>query len=825
MIDIVLRYLRRIPVALGLAGLTVAVAIATGGFARGPLPRVREQFGTGLDPFLEHHNYFSPITSVFLVRGIGELIVVAVGIVILVGLAERLMGWWRTLIVYLVSAVVGAAAGIGLQALGLDFHELWSMGVRDLTTLDPFTPIAGAVMAGSAFAGPLWRRRIRVLGFSILIMFLLYSGQPGDLFRLLGALVGFLLGVLMSPGKPQLRWQRSSHSETRGLLAAVLVITAVGPLITVFSRAKFGPLHSLGLLFRDVLPRLGTVTQQCRLDLRTNTCLRDIALARLDGPGPVLLTLLPLLVLLIAAWGILQGKRFAAWLAIGVNLLLAVLAGYFYGFIRLSGMPFAVVSSRGPLEATIELVVSVLVPFVVALLIFANIRHLTVSVARRLVVNYLLAVAGAFALLSSVYLVLGSLTRDQFRPGISIDELITDLPQRFVPVGFLGVERIQFVPTGTIPRLLYQWIGPAFWLVVLIGAIALTASVFDHSRAEDRDRARDLLERAGGGSLGFMTTWSGNRWWFTDDGAAAVAYRVVNGVAITTSEPLCTVDRRDATVRQFATFCDDNGWIPVFYSVHEEFRHIFAAMGWSVMVVGEETVLRPATWSMKGRKWQDIRSSINRAERSGIRAEWTSYTRLPLHMSSQIEEISEQWVAEKGLPELGFTLGGLDELKDRDVAIMLAVGPDDWIEAVTSWMPCYRNGEVIGWTLDFMRRRPESMSGVMEFLIASSVIHMQTREIEFMSLSAVPLAQEGRPSNDRDNGMTRLLAFIGAALEPVYGFQSLLRFKQKFQPEYRPLFMAYADPFTLPAIGTAIARAYLPTMSMSATLRFMRNLR
>jgi phosphatidylglycerol lysyltransferase len=59
----------------------------------------------------------------------------------------------------------------------------------------------------------------------------------------------------------------------------------------------------------------------------------------------------------------------------------------------------------------------------------------------------------------------------------------------------------------------------------------------------------------------------------------------------------------------------------------------------------------------------------------------------------------------------------------------------------------------------------------------------------------------------------------------VYGFRSLLRFKQKFQPEYRPLFMAYADPFTLPTIGTALARAYLPTMSMGATLRFMRSLR
>ena len=450
------------------------------------------------------------------------------------------MGWWRTLVAYVVSAVIGNALGIGLQALGLDFHELWSMGVRDLTTLDPFTPIAGTILAASAFAGPLWRRRIRVLGFSILIMFLLYSGQPSDLFRLLSALVGFLLGMLMSPGRPRLRWQRSSHSETRGLLAAVLVITAVGPLITVFSRAKFGPLHSLGLLFRDVLPQLGAVTQHCRLDLRTDICLRDFALARLNGPGPVLLTLMPLLVLLIAALGILQGKRFAAWLAISVNVLLAVLAGYFYGFIRLSGMPFVVVSSRGPWKRPSSWSSPCLFRSWWRSSILANLRHLTVSVARRVVVNYILAVVIALALLSSVYLVLGSLTRNEFRPRISIEELITDLPQRFVPVGFLGVERIEFVPTGTIPRLVYQWIGPAFWLVVLVGAIAVLASVFNHSRAEDRDRARELLVRTGGGSLGFMTTWAGNHWWFTHDGTAAVAYRVVNGVAITTSEPLCT---------------------------------------------------------------------------------------------------------------------------------------------------------------------------------------------------------------------------------------------------------------------------------------------
>jgi lysylphosphatidylglycerol synthetase-like protein (DUF2156 family) len=810
-------------VTLVLAGIVLAVAVVTGAILRRPAPWVQQLLGTGLDPLVREHRLYTPLTSVFLTSGPGELIVVLAGVIVFVGASERLLGWRRTLVAFLTTAVAGAVLGVALQALGLFTHELWAVHVRSMTIADPFTPVAGTVMAASAFAGPLWRRRARVLGFSILAMFALYSGQPGDLFRLLAAGCGLVLGMLMAPRRIELKWQRSSHSEARGLLAALLVISALGPVITIFSPARFGPLHPLGLLFRDVLPRLQTVTHHCRLDLATNTCLRDIALARLNGPGPVLLTLMPLIVLLIASVGVLRGRRFAAYLAIAVNVLLAALAAYYYGFIPQSGRPNAIMSARTPLEATIALLVSALVPLVVAAVLTIYLPHLTVRVPRRAAVRFLLTVVATFFGLSAVYLSLGLAYRMQFWPRTNLSELLTDLPDRFVPVGFLGVERIEFVPTGTLTRLAYQWVGPLFWMVVVAGALVAIGSVFHDADAADRARARALLMRIGGGSLGFMTTWSGNRWWFSSDGEGAVAYRVVGEIAITTSEPICLAERRDEVIRAFATFCDDNGWAPLFYCLHEEYLAIFADMGFSTMPVAEETVLRPQTWSTQGRRWQDIRTSINRAERNGIQAQWTSYARLPLHLMSQIEEISELWVAERNIPELGFTLGGLAELKDPEVAVMLATGPDDRVEAVTSWMPSYRSGEIVGWTLDFMRRRPDGMNGVMEFLIASAVGHAQPRGVEFMSLSAAPLSI-GEQTADVDSGAVRLLAFIATVLEPIYGFRSLFRFKQKFQPELRPLVMAYPDPLLLPAIGIALTRAYLPSMSLRQTVGFLRGL-
>ena len=434
-------------------------------------------------------------------------------------------------------------------------------------------------------------------------------------------------------------------------------------------------------------------------------------------------------------------------------------------------------------------------------------------------------------------------------PHVTLLDLIADIPERFIPVGFLRLERLSFLPTDPLTNVLSQWVGPMFWIVTIIGAILCLSGTHDKARAGDEARLRALLTSRGGESLSFMSTWPGNSLWFNQSGTIAIAYRVVNGIAITTSDPIGAgdadiPDRGDVdadipdavrpvsasgsrAVAEFAEMCDDNGWVPVFYSVHARWLSVFTRMGWQAMSVAEETVLRPRTWETTGKKWQDIRSSINRAEREGVRAVWTSYTDLSMRQSAQIREISELWVQEKDLPELGFTLGGLDELRDPAVRLMLAIDENERVHAVTSWLPTYRDGVVVGWTLDFMRRRPEGVNGVMEFLIAETASMLKEQpEIEFLSLSAAPLAQSVAGDERSDSNLTtRILEFLGNALEPVYGFRSLLAFKRKFQPEFLPLYMAYPDPVALPAIGLALARAYLPSASVRDVVAGVRELR
>jgi phosphatidylglycerol lysyltransferase len=333
------------------------------------------------------------------------------------------------------------------------------------------------------------------------------------------------------------------------------------------------------------------------------------------------------------------------------------------------------------------------------------------------------------------------------------------------------------------------------------------------------DSVRQMLRRHGGSPLAHMATWRGTRYWFNPQGTVVVAYRLVGTVALTVGDPVGPADALPVAVAAFSAYCRANGWTPCLYSVTAELGRTLAGTGWRLVQVAEETRLPLAALSFTGRKWQDVRTALNKAKRAGIEARSHRYRELAPDLAAQVRAISREWLAGKDLPEMRFTLGGLDELDDPEVRCVLAVDADRVVHAVTSWLPVYRDGDVIGWTLDVMRRRSTSGNGIMDFVVASAALMFQAEGAEFASLSAAPLARlDGNPPL---TGLERLLDRLGRTLEPVYGFRSLLAYKLKFQPVCRPLYMVYPAATALPAIGVAVTRAYLPELTVRQALRLV----
>jgi len=341
-----------------------------------------------------------------------------------------------------------------------------------------------------------------------------------------------------------------------------------------------------------------------------------------------------------------------------------------------------------------------------------------------------------------------------------------------------------------------------------------------HAQGPGASLARTLLGRHGGSTLSWMTTWPRNTYFVREDGRSYLAYRRHAGVAVALGDPIAPDGTAAATVTEFTTMCENSGLVPCVFSATEETVAATREQGWQHVQVAEDNVLDLEKLEFRGKAWQDVRSALNKAAKQDIDFRLVRLADQPEPILAQVRALSEEWMSGKGMPEMGFTLGGLDEAMDPATRVGLAVDAEGTVHGVTSWLPVHTGeGKVGGWTLDVMRRSPHGFRPVMEFLIASACVQFREEGARFVSLSGAPLA---RSDSESAALVDRALESLGRVMEPYYGFRSLHAFKAKFQPRRVPLYLAYRDEADLPRIGLALSRAYLPDVRLRELAKLAR---
>ncbi|MEN8583607.1 DUF2156 domain-containing protein [Burkholderia sp. RS01] len=766
--------------------------------------------------------------------------VLGTALVLLAGIPlERKLGSLRFAAAAVGAHVLGIAATLGFLAVAGSLMGSWTRDMSGHYFVGPSALACGAAMAATAATPTLWRRRIRVVILAVLMLFAFYAGGFEDLVRLGAAVAGTLLGPLLLGRAPRFGRPAVSRHEGRVLVALLVVVAAVGPVVAGLAPHAVGPLSVLRYLFTNIQP-VDPQTLQAFCSHPAEA--RDCAAAQLQqraGAGGLFMAILPSFLLLLLADGLRRGRRFAWAAVLLMQVALSVLAVITIAGVLQPAVPHPAADTAGregvggiDLSAyshPLSLVLPMLLPVFLTAVLLLGRTLFPVHAPPGTYLRLASRVVVAWVLLGAAYVGAGLALAGGFTPAPGLPQLIADVPDRFLPLGFLVDLSPAFFPESTAAVLLYEGIGVVFWAVT--GTLLLRTFLRPaHGRhSSDEDRARAILKAHEGSSLSWMTTWAGNSYWFSS-GGSFVAYRVIAGVALALGVPVGPRSDRESAFGEFADHCRLKGWTPCFYFVPQDLRNHASSLGWGSVQVAHETVLPLHSLSFRGKKFQDVRTALNNATKSGIRAEWTTYAAAPRSVQAQIQALSEEWVADKKVPEMGFTLGSLDELDDPEVRCLLAVDGNHTVHAVASWLPVYRNGRIVGWTLDFMRRRSNGFRAAIDFLIASAALSLKDEGCEFISLSGAPLARPPRdplashPVKDTDGGLDRLLDRLGAMLEPVYGFRSLLAFKAKFKPDYTPMYMLFPDAAALPAIANAITRAYLPTVKLGQGLTLARGL-
>lgn len=847
-----LRHFRAVPFTLAVLAVFLATGAATGSFLDGP-PESLLDVASVSAPGLKAGHWWSLFSSLFFATNPLAYLAAALMMLSLLGLAERQLGTVRTAVFYFAGQFAAVTLFLLLTQLSRYAGDGWLGLMVDARLIGPYAAILAVTLAASGLLPTLWQRRLRTAVLSAALLLVLYVGHPETVVGLAGALTGLAAGWWIQGDKGTLHRHRSTGRETRNLLALTVAIFAVGPILTAAVRAPTGPLALLRDVVLNPLPTLSQLEQNCGGTVDVS-CL-EAGRAGFAGPLGLALSVVPVVLLLICADGMRHGRRLALRIAIIVQLAVTALAAVYLAlFARIPHYPnraYTAVMGSG----FVHILPLVAVPLLLAVLLLANRRQFRVETAPRarrilgtVVGGTWLVLAGSY---TAAWFAAGGMARDGGLLG-----LVAELARQYLPLPIPGAYTRIFQNRDAAEAFLFAYSGIVFWVVALaaVWLVLLRRLHRTDAGSGDRDVARELV-RQGGDSLSWMGLWEPNKYWFTPDRRGGVAYQQHGNVALTLAGPFGPAALHEETAAGFITDCARHALIPCFYSCTDELWPMLQARGFRRVAVAQETRLAVREIEFKGKEWQNVRTALNRAAKTGVHAVWGRYSGFSPSLRTQLSEVSEEWAAQKPVPEMGFTLGGIDELDDDGVLCCLAVDAEGLVQGVTSWLPVYEDGRLVCWTLDFMRRRGDAFPGVMEFLIASAVQELKG-SVEVISLSGSPLAKASPPaaaaigadtvkeagkdsaggadtaaSEGRETGagagpegLAGILDVVGRALEPVYGFRSLATFKSRFKPEYRTLYLYYQDPLQLPAMGRALSQAYLPGLSVRQSARLLRTL-
>lgn len=751
--------LRRYPVTSSVVGIIVAVGVATGALWSNVSTHkdLYETVAYGAGPLREGRVWTFIYGSFLLPEPVlyGSVLLLLIGAL---GTYEGRVGHWPAAI-----AVVGGQVGSTLLA-ALFFWPFqdsgWTWAARLSGTVDVGMSAGGftALAALTAVMEPVWRTRVRTIGSAYLIAMMLTSGLLWDVEHLVAWTIGLAFGPMLAGQRhPQLPPLHFGRRTQRALVALIIGAQAAATLVEALFPGNGGPFHTSGEAVND------------------NATTLYLALTAF--------------VWLLVADGLRRGRRFA-WGFVTISMALTIVALF-------------TESANAERTANFILIGAQLVLLLVTFRAFE--AHSRRRSLRHAGMRLVTVAAFLFAYTALGFLIL----RDDFTPAAGLSDMVQEFVGQML---FSDSDNIE--PATRAARWFVESVN-VVWIVVLL--LTLVGLLYSSRRPvlppEHPARLRELLNKYSSSNIEWMLTWDGNDVWLSPDGETAIGYRAVGSVALCLGDPVGPPERRLDALRAFDDFCFDQGWIPCLFAAGPDTAALAPRLRWRAVHVAEDSIVDLEGLELRGKPWQDVRTALNKADKEDIRLVTTSWAEAPPALTDQMRVISQAWVADKALPEMGFTLGTLAEAADPAVRIHLAVREDGTVEGFTSWMPVQEGGEVVGWTIDLMRRREGGFRPVIEFLIGASALQLKDEGYRFISLSAAPLAKapdsEGAGGEGDRQALDRLLDLLGNQLEPYYHFRSLLNFKAKFQPRFRSMYLVFPDETALAEIGLAITRAYM----------------
>ena len=323
-----------------------------------------------------------------------------------------------------------------------------------------------------------------------------------------------------------------------------------------------------------------------------------------------------------------------------------------------------------------------------------------------------------------------------------------------------------------------------FWSVVVF----FFSSRRRHTRS-DRDWSSDVCS-----SDLNLALLGDKQFLFSDSGNSFIMFGVRGNNWVAMGEPVGLRSERQELMWKFRDIADTWNASPAFYAVSENSLPEFVNSGFVVQKIGETAVVPLEGFNLEG----PTKAKLRQARNKGVRNELVFEIVAKGHVSEitpRLKIISDDWLKKHEGKEKGFSLGRFDErfIAEGPVAIIRRNGTV--LAFANIWITHDKN-EL---SVDLMRYHSDCTNVVMDFLFSELLLYSSAHGFKIFNLGMAALS--GLDNHRLAQAMSRVGAFLYKHGDTFYDFVGLRSFKEKFNPQWTPAYVAVtharAVPFAL----------------------------
>ncbi len=295
----------------------------------------------------------------------------------------------------------------------------------------------------------------------------------------------------------------------------------------------------------------------------------------------------------------------------------------------------------------------------------------------------------------------------------------------------------------------------------------------------DIQEVEQLLQKYSTSPEDYFKVWPADKDYFWSERRnACITYKITGTILYAIADPIGPKQERTELIKAFCKWANNRRLKVCFLPINESNLSLYDLTGLNSLQIGAnalvdidsylQTTARDKWW-----RWQKNRS---------IKTGYEYRTSQPPHtpaLLAEFQQVSDAWLSLHGRKERSFAIGYYDTTYINRCVVGYLVDAQGSLIAFTNHLPTFRQVPIA--SVDLLRYVPTAASA-MPYLLYKTIENMQTTgQYKYFDLGFVPFASAKSP----------IIAIIRKLGAKKFSARGLEQFKNKFDPEWQPVYVSY----------------------------------